>query len=220
MLPIRHVWCCCLAAIVACVCCAARSIDDVEYKFRVNIPDGFEANEEDLKQPDVIYSFLRLPKDPSKSKTIIRIKRMRGTLPANLPIKSFSQGGIRFEVTPEKWKKYTLPKASAVMQVGGSRVLAQTVQIPLVPEAISIIVAGSADDEQELSALMQNVVASVDGETNWIDGSDPRNKTEEKRIVKDMYVCLAILAVIGIVIYSRRRGQASDETQTGEPQSK
>jgi hypothetical protein len=197
-----------IIALTAALCCTgAETVVDRALNFRVTIPDGFEPGEKVGK--DDLYLFFRMPADPSQTRTVIRITRLRGWLPPDLPLESFTQKGVQFELEPVTWKAYTLHRARAVMDVGGVRVVVLNVQVPLKPEAIAINVAGAESNEKELSSLLLGVLSSLDGESNWV--STPGGTTTEQdekakqAVARDLYVCLAIVAVVGVVIYVRRQ---------------
>jgi hypothetical protein len=214
----RRSWCRLPAVLAAVACVAATPIHDRDLKFRAVVPDGFEPNAEDAGDTDLLYSFVRPPKDGSGARTVVRIKRMRGLLPPDLPMAGFTREGQRFEVAPEPWGPHTLRRARTVMEVGGRRVVVLNVQVPLKPEAIAVVVGGGEADEADLLALLRGVLASVEGESNWsADGSGGEAAGAAKeRDTRGAYCCVGVLAVVGVLIYSRWRGRGD---RTGPPPS-
>ncbi|OWK42254.1 hypothetical protein FRUB_04332 [Fimbriiglobus ruber] len=140
-------------ALTAAFCTGAETVHDRALNFRVTIPDGFEPGDGQKASKDDFCLFLRTPGDPSQACMAIRITRLRGTLPSDVSMESFTKDGARFEVQPVTWKSHTLRRARVVMDVGGARVVALNVQVPLKPEAIAITVAGAESNEEELLSL-------------------------------------------------------------------
>ncbi len=119
-------------------------------------------------------------------------------------------------MTPVKWKSHTIRKAKAGMELNGERIVVLIVQVPLKPEAISINVAGAESNQEELSTLLLGVLASLDGESNWVsengESTTEEMKNAKKAITRDLYLCLLVPVAIVVAIYIRRqsrRDQAS-----------
>ena len=204
-----------LAVTAAFFCTGAETIRDQDLDFQVTIPDGFDRENGEVASNRDLYVFSRAPDLPTQSRTVVRITRLPGTLPPELPMESVIKNGMRFDMEPIPWKTYTLRRARTEMDVGGQRVVILNVQVPLKPKAISINVAGAESDEIELSAIMLGILDSLDGQSNWVSASGSTT-TEEKQDAKrgiagDLIVCLIIAATIGLVIYIRRRGGDNDD---------
>jgi len=73
-------------------------------------------------------------------------------------------------VTLEKtrWKSFDIDVFRVVEKAGNISMLTFNAQVPLKPHAIQVMVSGPASDETSLRQQMQQVVASVDGPTNWL----------------------------------------------------
>jgi hypothetical protein len=58
--------------------------------------------------------------------------------------------------------------ARAPEEVNGVPTVTLNAQVPLKPEAIQVGVVGPAAQEEELRGTLRSVLASLDGETNWL----------------------------------------------------
>jgi hypothetical protein len=214
MSSVPRYWRYIFALTAALACTAAEKVENRDLNFRVTVADGFEPADAKMAGDNDLYLFFRSQGDPARSRTAIRITRLRGTLPPGMPMEGFTKHGTRFEVEPVTWKSHTLRRARTTLDTGGQRVVVLNVQVPLTPEAIAVIVAGPEGDEKELSTLLLDVLASLDGETDWVNTpsgtTTPKREAANSAVTRDAFICLAIVAVIGFVIYVRRRGRRID----------
>ena len=137
-----------------------------ELGFSAALPDGYSDISSQMKVKALVSQGKM---DPSKTGIIEMIAIQDLGAPIGRDDLSKTPGkpeNVKFEKTA--WKSFSIDLFSVVENVNSISFLTLNAQVPLKPHAIQITVAGPATDEARLRAEMQQIVASVDGPTNWL----------------------------------------------------
>jgi len=151
----------------------AELLQDARLGFKVTVPDGFADYPAGKQQPGTLYSYVRGTPGTSDF-AIVSIKPMGGTigrdplLPSELP----HVDGVEFTVRPEKWKSFHIEVLVGVARQTDLALLVQVAQVPLKHEAIQLLVVGPEAHRAELNALLQTLLASLDGQSSWLTDAE------------------------------------------------
>ena len=148
---------------------SSRRLKDERLQFSIDIPEGFQDCPEAKQAPEVAYGFIRHSQD-RQTATVLTIERINRVLlrtqrlrPAQL------QTEIRGEIVPRKWRGLDIDVVVSSATDGEAIVHLYQCYVPLRPKAIRLTVAetGPQSDARALSRLVDTLLASFDGETNW-----------------------------------------------------
>jgi len=148
----------------------AIEIDDKDFGFKLTIPDGFENFSPGMSRPNAIYSFARYSPDGTPT-IIIGIERMHGTIgkgPLILEtVRKMLPPGAIINKYQDEWKGLQVYGAETIITQGGVTMYQKSLQFPLRREAIQIIVLGPEVASQEISEVIKQLLASLEGESSW-----------------------------------------------------
>ena len=194
------------ASVLSCCLPAARAeqINDPDLKFSLTIPDGFVRDPELAgAQPDFVHAYRST--EPQDVGVVIVIERLRGTIGRERLDPSHLPRGIVGRVLTLQWKDFELDGFELAEEVHGIRTISYTVQVPLKREAIQIRVAGARDRSDELLRLTNALLASLQGETNWLRSSAPPALARSSRYGWLIAAACVIGIIAGLVVLWRVR---------------
>jgi hypothetical protein len=143
---------------------------NAELGYRLTVPDGFTAFPAGRSQPDVVGCWSEVaPASPSGA-LLFCVQRLGGTLPRD----SLRQGDLppATQLVRFQWKGFEIDGLKTDTAQAGASVVVLVAQVPLRREAIQLIVSGPRDQTARAQAIMTSTLASLEGETNWLTGSD------------------------------------------------
>jgi len=185
----------------------AKDLVDEQFGFRINIPDDFQDFPQGKNRSAVLYSFLR--RSPTGDKNInIFIARMNGTINQEpLPndgldaLRQQLPQGSEANIIRRKWKGYTVEGIETIVPAERIKIITRAIQIPLQKEAIQIEVGApqTADTDAETSKILDQLLASLQGESNWDSDSGRKLKTSQ-RIVSAGKGLFSLIVGIGVAI--------------------
>lgn len=150
----------------------AEQINDANLKFSVTIPDGFVRDPKlAAARPDFIYAFRRT--EPQDMGVVIIIERMRGTIGREHLDMTKMPPGFAGKLLTVRWHDFDLDATEVPEEVNGAKTVNYNVQVPLKSEAIQIRVLGLADRKDQLLQLTNNLLGSLQGDSNWLRSSAP-----------------------------------------------
>lgn len=183
----------------------ARELVSDQFGFRITIPDEFQDFPPLKDRPVVLYSFLR-PSPAGEKNVSIVIERMNGTIgqepmPAEVleSIRATLPPGSSAGICRREWKGYTVEGIECNMPYGEIRAITRSVQIPLLPGAIQINVAGPETADEEISQVLGQLLISLQGDSNW-DLRPGRKLTTEERMVSGFKGVFWIAVTIALAI--------------------
>lgn len=174
----------------------AEVVSNVAPPFKITIPDGFVARPDQVKA-DQIVAFHRAGFSAGDVGTIVAVDRMHGTIGREKPsLADVAKlgGDATAAIEPARWKGFEVWQVRMTQSLAGKDLVFFLVQVPLKPEAIQVKVAVDAKNEPDGRAIMAQVLASVEGETNWL------NDRERSRKLGEGVGRLAIVAIILLII--------------------
>ncbi len=155
----------------------ALDYSNSELGFKATLPDGLQ----DASKMMRVKSLVSLGKWNESKTSLLNVVSIqdlggaigredlskRNTLPANATIEKIP------------WKSFQIDLFRILEGKNGVSVITFNAQVPLKPHAIQISVVGPAEQEAELRKQIQDIVASVDGPSNWL--------TKDERIDRVAY---------------------------------
>lgn len=164
--------CSCAVCLPSLARCAPEEVQDANLGFTLRVPDGFKP-EKDAVKGKVIHSFSRPPRDDQSMGTMVLVQRMGGVIgrgPIDRKTKAADGGDLQFSTA--KWKEFEIEVVRMQEKLEGVPCISLKANVPLKPEAILLIVFGETSREAELRGLLDEMLATLDGDTNWLTGSE------------------------------------------------
>jgi len=203
------------AAVLACASGgAAVDVRISRPRCRLDLPDGFVKEARlDSTRPDHICGYtLGDPLEALLSEGVeafeatISFGAMRLDTPAVMkPIDSVpAPEGATASTVP--WRNFEVPMLEKVTDLAHWKQVSFSVLIPLKPVALVLSLGGPPAKRDEIHAMMLSIVASVEGETNWL--TPEQKASREKMMILKVLVLAA--AVVGLVVYvTKKRARPS-----------
>jgi len=201
----------------------AKELKDPSFGFRLEVPDHFTQLPADPSDPDTIYQFTGNQPAPDAPAQVIQIQRLRSTIAPGFRLKDsefpvtegmtttiqdFTWKGLKVDVTRQT---LTLPEGLQLIIFG--------IQYPLSGEAVQLQVGGPASEEQQISALFQQLAGQFEN-TKPLHSTgkfEVRKLSTEERagkmaggIVRLSIVALVIILLFGIArrAFSKKKSEA------------
>ena len=175
----------------------AETIKDSQLEFTLRLSDEFTVRPELVAgTPDVVHAFQYGEAAENEMPVLLIIERMGGVLgrdrvdPQDLP-PGFA--GTHFVTS---WKGFQLDGFRIPESLNELDIITYNVQVPLKPEAIQLKFAASADQEELLQRLMSEVLAGLDGESNWLASVTPPTVGASKTYTT-VLMALGLASVLG-----------------------
>lgn len=150
----------------------AHLLHDEHLHFSVDIPEGFKAwSDKTLTNFDYCYE-RDLVENGNYARVVIAIQQLNGIIPANQHLRPEDAArqaprGVKVDLIEKNWRGIKIDGLLNEQSQNGVSILTYVVQIPLAPSAIQMIVHGPASNRAEIEKLIDDIVASIDGNTNW-----------------------------------------------------
>ncbi len=193
---------------------AGEMVAHSQLGFRFTVPDGFVKDQTQVRG-EVIYAFQRPPIGERKIGTFILVSQLKGVLGREkLDIRDLPPNQSQVKILTENWKEFDIDVIRLPEEAKTMSLLTLNAQVPLKPLAIQISVFGEAVQEDELKSILQSVLRSLDGQTNWL--------TEEQRASKlgTGITKLAITAGVILLIIAAIWGYVGSRKTTGRRNSR
>jgi len=189
-----------LLVIASSMSALAAEIVDRDLSFRLTLPEGFHPFPEGKSfSADTVHSYILGDPRDNVLDIVVLIERMHGVLGRESLAKTAREQGV--ELLKEPWGPFTLEVFRVPETIEGISLVTFNVQVPLRHEAIQLKLTGPAAREQEMRSLLKDLLANLEGDTNWL--------TDSERVSR-LFTGLArlggtILVVYLIVRFFRRR---------------
>jgi hypothetical protein len=143
-----------------------KIVEYPELGVAITIPDGYrERPDFAMGNPDVLAAFVEAEPYRGEEHIVIWVQRLRNVIDEGwVDVFAGAQGAQMWTVP---WRGTSLPLIKTPNTAGGLRRTQINVQLPMKPEAILLGLVGPVDRDEDLTALMGEIVAGVEGETNW-----------------------------------------------------
>ncbi len=197
----KNFWRCftaCTAFVLVTSAVFARPVQNAAIGFSIDLPEA--SAELPRENANVLYS-LKVPTG-NEGALVLGVGRMHGTLARDSHIKvDLLPKGSRLE--DYVWRGFHVEGARVPIDANGTQLISHRVQIPLRPEAIQIEVTGRLEDDLAAKDLLSQLVASVDGKSDWL--SDEERSERPGQGIGGLVV---ILAAATYAVVARRRRKA------------
>lgn len=143
----------------------AVRVTDSDIGFSFDLPDGYQAFAPSAKPPEYSQAFIK-PQDASMA-WVLLVKPMKGTLGSE-PLRAEElPAGHNASLHPFSWRGLRIDSIRLGEKMEGADYVTFNVQIPLRKQAVQLGFGGPANEEVQLRALVEQVLSTLEGETNW-----------------------------------------------------
>lgn len=147
---------------------AAQVLRDDRLRFSIDIPEGFRAYPEGKVASTIEHAYVKGVLGGGEALSVINIERLDGVIPKGKPLGPENlPRGFKGEVARRNWRGLAVDTLITTHEQAGLHIVVFTVQVPLRPMAIQLNVGGPASKREESERLVTQLLASLDGETNW-----------------------------------------------------
>jgi len=182
-----------------------QATSNTELGYVMSLPDGFVAIPAEFAGGrDVVGCWAGEGSQSSRGAFVLCVQRMHATLgrehlkSTDLPAKS--------QLLTVRWKGLDIDAIRTDTGQTGTPITVYTAQVPLRREAIQVIVAGPSARATEALAILNSVLRSLKGETNWLSSTE---RAGRMGTIVGWVIGIAIGVLIVRMVLSRRRAQSS-----------
>jgi len=182
-----------------------QAATSAELGYVMSLPDGFVSIPAEFAGVrDVVGCWAGEGSQSSQGSFVLCVQRMHATLgrerlkSSDLPASS--------RLLTVKWQGLDIDAIRTDTSQAGAPLTVYTAQVPLRREAIQVVVAGPGARAPEALTILNSVLGSLKGETNWLSSTERAGRMG--RIV-GWVLGIAIGLVIVRMVVTRRRAQAS-----------
>jgi hypothetical protein len=187
-----------------------ETITDSIFGFHFTTPDGFVSQPTQVHD-DVIYAFWRRS-GQDQGDTLIRIKHLGGRIPQEkLDLSQVTENGQNFTLTTEKWKGFNINVFRLTGLQGKIPYVQFNAQVPLVPMAMQVSVAGPSSSENETRAVLRKLLDTIDGETNWLTSEQTANNSTSR--MQNFMAGFVVVFILYVLLLRRSDRKKSDLMQ-------
>jgi hypothetical protein len=162
----RLAFCLALLAVMAPCSLAAEKLVDEELGFSLVVPDRFTPTSEVVGlQEDIVHAFTS--GDPKNGYIMLFIEELGGTIGRDLVKREDMPEDFRGRVSAARWNGYDVSVVYILETAEDVSFVTLNAQIPLRRQAIQVKLFGPAEREAEMSALLDEILANLEGETSW-----------------------------------------------------
>ncbi|MBN1917347.1 MAG: hypothetical protein JW889_05515 [Verrucomicrobia bacterium] len=221
-----------LGALVLCLgvgAAPAETIHNDQLGFTLRLPEGTRSFPQGMQGSDTLYSYSvgRLPQEGHL--LVFKIERLGGILPRERYtleqlLEHMKGSGAAAAIPPdakislidEAWGGFDLQVMRMESTTQGVAMVAHTVQVPLLVEAIQISTYAGRQNAEEGRQLLRILLANLQGESNWsirnLNSPATHRLTETEswsRMLKGIGQLLTVLVVVLLIVgavFRRSRG--------------
>lgn len=177
---------------------AGETIVDKSLGFTLSLPEGFVAKPDLIAAaPDIAHAFVLGDLTDDQPDIMLFIERMGGVIPREPLSPEQLPPGFQGRLFTMKWQGFDVDAFEVPEQLNGVEMLTYNVQIPLKHKAIQVKLFGPADREAELRGLLSEILAGLEGESNWIPSAVPSLPVTESPRYGIILLAGAVMIVLG-----------------------
>ncbi len=174
---------------------------DEDLRFSLRLPAGF-VSRPDLINPslDYVHAFSRGDLLDAEPDIVLVVERMRGAIPHERLNPSDIPAGGDVRLFTVQWNGLDIDAVEILEDFGDVQMVTFNVQIPLRHEAIQLKLIGAADRRTELLAMLSEILAGLQGQTNWGVPTKSSLRTSE-HYGAVLGVCAIVFFLGGVVAF-------------------
>ena len=182
---------------------AESQVRNAELGYSLTLPEGFTDFPEARSQKDVVGSWSEATPLSANGGVVLLVVRMHGVLPRE----ALRQEDVpaNTQVVSFKWKGFDVGGLKTETTQAGQPVFVLVAQVPLRREAVQLSVAGPGDQAARGQAIMEAMLTSLEGETNWLTSAERAGRLGN---VAGWWIAIAV-AVIVVLAWRRRRARSA-----------
>ena len=182
---------------------AESQVRNAELGYSLTLPDGFTDFPEARSQKDGVDAWTEATPVSANGAMVLLVARMHGSLPRE----AMRQEEVppNTQVVSFKWKGFDVSGLKTLTSQEGKPVFVLLAQVPLRREAVQLSVAGPADQGARGQAIMEAILASLEGETNWLTSSERAGRLGT---AAGWWIGIAV-AVIAVLAWRKRRARSA-----------
>lgn len=198
---------------------SAEEVGDPSRGWSAELPAGYAAPPGD-GTPRKAFAWMKGDFEEGTA-SILVVEPLGGTIgrePLDLEVMKASTreaiAGSGFRITQTEvgvvpWRTHELEAIAMVVESPDESRVSVSTQVPLVPEALNVVVSGPTRMGSQLQADLRAFVGSLDGTTNWLDGPDGYRDDGARGVrLEEMLgfgIGVLLWVVIGAVWFVRKR---------------
>ena len=140
--------------------------------FTAQLPAGFVDFPQGRNSPDIICSFAKGDLTDAEPDIVVQIEKLPGVIGREAMKADRIAANVDASLFEERWKSFKVQGFRIRETFGSVTAITRNVQVPLKPQAIQVRVVGEESRDQELVAIMRQILSTLDGETNWLTGQE------------------------------------------------
>lgn len=182
-----------------------QAASNAELGYVMSLPEDFVAIPAEFAGGrDVVGCWAGEGSQSSRGAFVLCVQRMHATLgrehlkSSDLPAKS--------QLLTVRWNGLDIDAIRTDTGQTGTPITVYTAQVPLRREAIQVIVAGPSARATEALAILNSVLGSLKGETNWLSSTE---RAGRMGTIVGWVIGIAIGLQIVRMVLTRRRAQTS-----------
>src|SRR5216117_1478831 len=193
---------CLMLLLLASASAVQSQVRNTELGYSLALPEGFTDFPEARAQKDVVDAWSETAPASANGALVLLVARMHGVLPRE----AMRQEDVpaNTQVVSFKWKGFDVSGLKTQASQEGKPVFVLLAQVPLRREAVQLSVAGPADQGARGQAIMEAILASLEGETNWLTSSERAGRLGT---AAGWWIGIAV-AVIAVLAWRKRRARA------------
>ena len=133
----------------------------------VAMPATFVEFPTGMQQPDIVYSFIKGDATDDSPDILCFVEDLGGTIRKDDDLSGLAAARPDMTIFKEDWKGHRIDVFRVQESLHNVKFLTFSAQIPLLPNAVQVKIIGLMDRESELRKDLSEVLAGIDGPTNW-----------------------------------------------------
>jgi hypothetical protein len=148
---------------------AADAIVDEQRGFSFEVPVGFEPAPQ-LVDPGsgLVYAFINGDPTDDLPDLVLMVEMLGGTIGREPMTADHFPEGFQGRIVRKEWRGFTVDGIEFIQTQNGVDLHTVAVQIPIEREAIQIIGGGVVERSAEINQAVDQLLASLRGESNWL----------------------------------------------------
>src|SRR2546425_8217888 len=184
-----------------------QAASNADLGYVMSLPEGFVAIPAEFaggRAGDVVGCWAGEGSQSNQGAFVLCVQRMHATLgrehlkPSDLPAKS--------QLMTVRWNGLDIDAIRTDTAQTGAAITVYTAQVPLRKEAIQVVAAGPSARATETLAILNSVLGSLKGETNWLSSTERAGRLGT---IVGWIIGIAIGLLIVRMVVTRRRAQSS-----------